>query len=88
MGNLPKQGARRMASIGSLVDPTSPPACAASSVEARGHQCVICFPTIDPGQKPESVKLGKATDSTWQLLATLRLYQFFLPPPNLLLGAF
>ena len=53
-----KQGARRMASIGSLVDPTSPPAYAASSVEARVTRA-ICFPTIDPWPKAREWK-------TWQ----------------------
>lgn len=41
-----------------------------------------------PGQKPGSGKLGKATISTWQLLATPRLYQLLLPPPNFVLDTF
>ena len=45
-------------------------------------------PLSTPGQKPENGKLGKGTDPTWQLLATLRLYQFLLPPPNFVLGTF
>ena len=44
-----------MASIGSLVDPTSPPACAASSVEAQVTRAIY-FPTVNPWPKAREWK--------------------------------
>lgn len=77
-----KQGARRMASIGSLVDPTSPPACAASSFEVWVTRA-ICFPTIDPWPKVRGWEIWQSHRSNLATPGDPQVVPVPLPSPKL-----
>lgn len=76
-----------MASIGSLVDPTSPPACAASSVEARVTS-VICFPTIDPWPKARECKTWQSHRFNLATTGDPQVVPVLPPSPKLTPGCF